>query len=169
MTVHIDALYFVAVVVFWLVAYHLTYWLAAIAGEHSLVCLGVGPLGMTVVSLRQPAPRRIAAQLATAAGVLACIVYANLYVVTPPPIAGLKHSFSQEFVGVALPVAIATATRLLIVLRDRRYPLWGEAGVMARVQRSVATGSKMYFTSAGKTFLQERFGATPREFISMIR
>ena len=169
MTVHIHTLYFVAVVALWLAVYHLTYWLTAIAREPSLVCLGVGPLGVTVVSLRQPPILRVAAQLAVAACVLAAIVYANLYLVTPAPIAGLNHAFAQETIGVGLPVVVATATRLLFVLRDRRYPLWGEAGVLARVQRSLATGSRVYFTSAGKTFLRERFGATPREFLHMIR
>lgn len=169
MTVHVHTLYLVAVVAFWLVAYHLTYWLVAIAREPSLVCLGVGPLGVTVVSLRQPPALRIAVQLFAAAGVLGCIVYANLYLVTPPPIAGLNHAFSQELIGVGAPVVVATITRLLLVMRDLRYPLWGEAGVLARVQRSLATGSRVYFTTAGKNFLRERFGATPREFLSMIR
>ena len=169
MTVHIHTLYFVAVVLFWLVTYHLTYALVALAREPSLVCFGVGPLGVTVVSLRQPPARRVIAQLAGAAFVLACIVYANLYLITPPPIAGLRHAFSEEAIGVGLPVAAATTARILLLLRGRRYPLWGEAGVLARVQRSLATGSRMYVTSAGRTFLRDRFGATPREFLRMIR
>jgi hypothetical protein len=55
------------------------------------------------------------------------------------------------------------------VIRARRYPLWGEARVMAQVQRSQATGATIIFTALGRSFLRDRFGVTPGEFTRMVR
>jgi hypothetical protein len=70
---------------------------------------------------------------------------------------------------VLVPVAAVTLGRLLGILRDVHLPLWGEARVLARVQRSAVTGALIFFTPAGRTFLHDRFNATPGEFVRMLR
>jgi hypothetical protein len=66
-------------------------------------------------------------------------------------------------------VALLTVWRILGLLRERRFPLWGEARVLATIQRTRATGALIFFTTLGKTFLRERFGATPGEFLRTAR
>lgn len=169
MDLHIHAFYLTLVILVWIAAYHIAYWLVALARDPSLVCWSVGPFGMSVVSLRKPPARRVVAQLAVAAIVLTFFAYVSLYRLVPPPIAGLGTTPSAQIATLAIPVAIITCARLLIVARDHRYPLWGEARVLTGVQRSLATGARIYFTPRGRDFLRERFGATPHEFLRMVR
>jgi hypothetical protein len=167
--IQIHPIYLTTIILLWLVVYHIVYWLAAIARDSALVCWSVGPFGISVVSLREPPARRVLAQLALAGAALAAVAYTSLYLVSPPPIAGLSRSPSGRAIAIGVPVATFTLVRLAAVLRNRRYPLWGEARVLTGVQRSLATGARVFFTPAGRNFLQERFGATPHEFLRMVR
>ena len=166
---HIHALYLALIVLVWIAAYHVAYWLVALARDPSLVCWSVGPFGVSVVSLRRPPTRRLVTQFAVAAVVLAVLSYVSLYLLVPPPIAGLGRTFAAQVVTIAIPVVLITFARLFGVARDHRYPLWGEARVLTGVQRSLATGARIHFTPRGRVFLRERFGATPHEFLRMVR
>jgi hypothetical protein len=165
----IHPLQFAAIVIGWLVTYHLTYQLLSVARDPSLVFWTVGPFGIATVSLREPKAWRTVAQLLVAGAVLAILCYTTLYLPTPPPIAGLGQAPFDRLVVVALPVVALTLIQLFSILRQRRSPLWGEARVLAIAQRSAAVGARIFFTRAGRTFLHERFGATPREFLAMVR
>jgi hypothetical protein len=160
-----------SVVVFallWLLVYNAVYRLAAL-GNPSLVCWSVGPLGVTAVPLREPSLGHRLWQLALAALALAVLAYASLFLLRPPPILGLDQSLSGRALAVLIPVVVFTVWRLVGIVRERRFPLWGEARVMTSVQRGIATGAIIFFTPAGRTFLRERFGATPSEFLQMVR
>ncbi|MFI5272065.1 MAG: hypothetical protein ACHQ4H_03410 [Ktedonobacterales bacterium] len=166
---NIHPLYLAAIAACWLATYHLTYRLLSVAHDPGLVFWSVGPLGVAAVSLREPRALRVAAQLAVAGVALAAICYATLFLVSPPPIAGLGQAPLDRLAVVAAPVSAVTLAQLFAVLRERRYPLWGEARVLALAQRSAATGAHIFFTRSGRTFLHERFGATPSEFLMMVR
>ncbi len=166
---HINLLYFAVVALSWALVYYVVYWAVAIARDASLICWGVGPLGLTVVTLRRPAPRQLALQFVSAGLALACVADVSLFLAHPGPITGLSETISAELGVIALVVAVATVLRLLANIRARRFPVWGEARVLVAVQRSVATGAVLFFTPTGRTFLRERFGATPGEFIQTMR
>jgi hypothetical protein len=167
--IRIQPLYLASVIALWIVFYHIVYWLVAIARDRSLVFWSVGPFGLTAASLHEPPARRILAQLGTSALALMVLVYINLFLIVPPPISGLNPRFASRVVTVVIPVIILTAGRGLALLRERLHPIWGEARVLARAQRSLATGARIYFTRAGRAFLHDRFGTTPNEFLHMVR
>lgn len=169
MDLHVHAVYLALVVLVWIATYHVVFWLVALARDPSLVCWSVGPFGVSVVSLRRPPARRVLAQFGIATGVLAVFAYVSLYRLVPPPVAGLGRTAAAQFVTVAIPVVLITGARLFGVARDHRYPLWGEARVLTGVQRSLATGARVHFTSRGRDFLRERFDVTPHEFLRMVR
>lgn len=169
MSVQINFEYLATVVLLWLVVYHLVYWLIALARDPSLVCWSVGVLGITVVPLREPPLSLRLLQLVLASATLAGLVYSTLFLVHPGPIAGLDPTLSGRLVAVLVPVGVMALYRLVQIARERHFPLWGEARVMAAVQRSRATGALIVFTRSGRTFLRERFGATPHEFLRMVR
>src|SRR6185312_10980934 len=54
MGVQLNPIYLVVAVAAWLLVYHLTYRFALILRDPALVCWGVGPFGMTTISLRKP-------------------------------------------------------------------------------------------------------------------
>ena len=165
----INPLYLILAIVAWLLVYHLVYRLTALARDPSLICWSVGPLGLRVVPLREPSAGQRLLQLFLAGGVLAGVAYTTLYVLEPPPIVGLEPALEGRALTVAIPVAVLTLYRLVAIFREHRFPLWGEARVMASVQRSLATGAVIIFTPAGRAFVRDRFGATPTEFLRMVR
>jgi len=166
--IHINLLYLLAVALGWTLVYYVVY-AATAARDSSLICWGVGPLGLTVVTLRKPASRQLALQFASAGLALASVADVSLFLTHPSPITGFGETIGAELTTIALIVAIATGARALANLRARRFPLWGEARVLASVQRSVATGAVLFFTPVGRAFLRERYGATPGEFIQTMR
>lgn len=169
MTISIHPLYFASIVVLWIFAYHAAYWIPAIARDRSLVCWSLGPLGISVVGLRQPPARQLVAQCLSAASVLMACSYVGLFVLMPPPVVGLSKTPLHVIGAVLAPPALFTAVRVLLIMWDQRFPLWGEARVLARVQRSLAVGAVVIFTDVGRVFVRERFGTTPNEFLAMVR
>lgn len=166
---NIHLVYFAAIILLWFAVYHVAYWAVALARDPTLVCWSVGPFGVSVVSLREPPALRVLAQLAVAALALGAISYASLFALQPPPIAGLSQAPRAQLAIVAIPVAALTLVRVAGLIRERRHPLWGEARVLTGVQRSLATGARIYFTTHGRAYLRERFHATPPEFLRMVR
>ena len=169
MSIQINVLYLVSVVVIWLLVYHITYWLTETLTDPSLVCWSIGPLGLSSVSLREPRLPRLLWQFLISGLVLGAVVYVCLFALRPPPIVGLEQDPTSRAIAAAIPVVALTLIQLVGVIRARRHPLWGEARVMAQVQRSQATDATIIFTALGQTFLRDRFGVTPGEFTRMVR
>ena len=168
-SIQINVLYLASVIAIWLLVYHITYWLTETLSDPSLVCWSIGPLGLSAVSLREPRAGRIFSQLLISGVILGAVAYACLFALQPPPITGLEQDHASRAVAAAIPALILTFIQLFGVIRARRYPLWGEARVLAQVQRSQATGATIIFTALGRTFLRDRFGVTPGEFTRMVR
>lgn len=161
--------YLISVLVLWVAVYHVAFWSVAIARDPSLVCWSVGLFGLSVVSPRQPPARRLLLQLAAGSVAIACTAYTSLYLFRPAPIAELDGSTTTRAAATLMPAAVLSLAHLIGIVRDRRRPLWGEARVLTGVQRSLASGARLYFTPAGRDYLRERFGATPDEFLNMVR
>lgn len=169
MAVHINSLYLVGVVVIWALLYHFVYRLALILREPSLICWGVGPLGVTAISLRKPSPAVMVSQFIYAGLAMACAVYFTLFVAQPTPVRGLPMTGTAILAAVGGPVALMTLVTGLAQTRQRLHPLWGEAHVLIAVQRARALGALLIFTTLGRTFLHDRFNATPTEFLQTLR
>ncbi len=169
MGVHLNPISLALAAVCWLLVYHLAYRLTLILRDPSLICWGVGPLGMTAISLRKPRASLLLGQFAYAALAMACVVYFSLFTAQPAPISGLPHTGGAMLMVVAAPVAVVTLVAALAHARGRRYTLWGEAGVLSLAQRATTLGVALYFTPLGRAFLHDRFNATPSEFIQTIR
>ncbi len=169
MDLHVSLLYLVSTVIVWVAVYHVAYWATAIARDRSLICWSLGPLGISAVGLDEPRPRQIFAQLLWAALALVCVSYASLFLIQPAPITGLGTALGDHLAVLVVLVAVFSVVRVALIVWDHRFPLWGEARVLARVHRSVASGAMVIFTEGGQAFLRERFGATPHEFLAMVR
>lgn len=155
-------------VVVWVATYLLAGWLVAMTRRASLVCWSVGIFGFAVVYLYAPTRSFRAAQVAVPALLVSVVCYASLYLARPAPIGGLDQDTAARLVVLGGVFVVVAALELWRLLSDLRFPLWGEARVMALVQRSRALGGLIHFTPAGRKFLRERFGATPREFVRTV-
>ncbi len=168
-SVDMHPFYLFSVLLLWVAVYHVAFWSVAIARDPALICWSVGIFGLSVVSPRQPPARRLLLQLVAASLAIACTSYTSLYLLRPAPIAGLDGSTAARAAAALMPAAVLSLAHLIGVVRDLRQPLWGEARVLTGVQRSLASGARLYFTPAGRDYLRERFGATPDEFLNMVR
>lgn len=169
MALQFNPLYLVIAAVASLLVYHLVYRLALILRDPSLICWGIGLLGVTTVALRKPRISQSVGQLLYSALAMGSVIYFALFVTHPGPISGLPHSGSAILLTVVVPVALVSLATLLAQATGRRYALWGEAHVLSDVQRATALGVILYFTPLGRAFLHDRFNATPSEFIQTIR
>lgn len=159
----------VPLVVVWLLVYHIVYSLIAVVRDQSLVCWSVGPLGINVVTLREPPAGQALAQLGCAGAAFGLAVYVSLFVMAPRLVPGLNRSLETVAAAVLIPVVALTLWRLVGILRARQLPVWGEARALALIQRSAATGALIFFTPSGRAFLRERFNVAPSEFVRMLR
>lgn len=169
MGIHINPLYLALTALACLLAYHVAYRLAVILRDPSLVYWGVGPLGMTAVTLRRPRASLRLAQFVYGALAMAAALYLTLFVARPAPVTGLASDGETMLVVVAAPVAFMTLVTLAAQFWARRYAIWGEARVLSAAQRSLALGSALFFTPLGRAFLHDHFNATPSEFIQIMR
>lgn len=165
MAVHVHPLLMVWAVVVWIATYLLASWLVAMTQRKTLVCWSVGIFGLTAVYLRTPSQVFRVAAVAVPAMLVGIACYASLYLSRPGPIIGLDEESAARLLVFGGASAIVAALELARLIGDLRFPLWGEARVMALVQRSRALGGLIHFTPAGRRFLRERFGATPSEFV----
>ena len=169
MGLHLNPIYLIIDAVAWLLIYHLTYRIALILRDPALICWGIGPFGLTTISLRKPRISLLIAQFVYAALAMGCLVYFSLFVLEPAPILGIPHTGGAILAVVVAPVAVVTAIALMAQARRRRYALWGEAHVLSAAQRATTLGVALVFTPLGRAFLHDRFNATPSEFLQTIR
>ncbi len=153
----------------WLLVYHIVYSLIAVVRDESLVCWSLGPLGVGVVTMHRPPVRQVLAQFACAGLACGLAVYISLFMLVPGLLPGLDRSLNTMAAAVLIPVAVVTLWRLVGMVRAQRLPIWGEARVLALIQRSAATGALIFFTPAGRAFLRERFNVAPGELVRMLR
>lgn len=152
-----------------LATYELAAWLVALVHSRSLVCWSVGPFGVSAVFLRPPTLLSRILQAIVPAAAVACVSYLALQWAEPGALLLAAHGTLRRVALVLVPAAVAAGLQAVGLVGDLRFPLWGEARVLAVVERSRALGGRIHFTPAGRQFLRERFGATPREFVRAVR
>lgn len=152
-----------------LAAYQLACWLVLLLPRRSLIGLSVGPFGIGAIALGKPARHVLLAQFLAPVLVLAGISYADLYLAHPWALGGLDHRPAARALTTLAALLVGTLLRGLRFAGDLRFPVWGDARVLATVQRSRALGGVVLFTARGRAYLSERFGATPREFLLSVR
>jgi hypothetical protein len=148
-----------------LAAYQAACWLVLLLPRRSLIGWSVGLLGIEAIALGKPSRRVLLAQFLAPVLVLAGVSYADLYLAHPWALGGLDH---RPITRAITTLAALVAGGLLQALRfagELRFPIWGDARLLATVQRSRALGGVVLFTARGRAYLRERFGATPREFL----
>lgn len=168
MGVQIHPLALLGSVLVWIATYLCVCWLLVMAHRRSLVCWSIGLFGVAAVYLRAPSRALVAAQVFVPALLMAGTGYACLYLTHPMPLGGLDQRLTARLALAALIFLVIALVEGARIVGDLRFPLWGEARVLACVQRFHALGGLIHFTPSGRRFLRERFGATPREFVRAV-
>ena len=154
--------------VFWITLHEAVYLLLGISQRRLLVCWSIGPLGVTTTYAHEPGRGFLIAQLLAPAVLAALFLRFSLFESTPPPVLYLPQGVLAQVITVLASVILTSSIRAMMLVRDWRYPLWGEARLLRSVSWCRATGAVIYFTAFGRAFLRERFQATPREFLQTV-
>ncbi len=165
MGLQIHLLQLLSMLAFWIALHEGAYLLLGILHRRSLVCWSIGPLGTTTTYLQKPGQGFLLLQLLAPAILAALFLRFCLFETMPPPIASLPDGTLAQALTMGFSVLCTSTFRALMLVRDWRYPLWGEARVLRSVSWLRATGAFIYFTAFGQAFLRERFEATPHEFL----
>jgi hypothetical protein len=152
-----------------LAAYQVACWLVLLMPRRSLIGWSVGPFGIAAIALGKPSRPVLLAQFVAPVFALAGVSYAALYLAHLWPLDSADQRPAARALTTLAALAIGAALQGLRLAGDLRFPIWGDARVLATVQRSRALGGIVLFTARGRAYLRERFGATPREFLLSVR
>jgi hypothetical protein len=162
-------LFWVVAIVLCLATYQVACWLVALAHERSLVCWSVGLFGVSSVYMRPPSLASRVLEAAFPPMAVAGMSYLAFYVVRPTPLSAVNPGASDRLIAVLVAVALAVGLRGVHLYGDLRFPIWGEARLLALIDRSRTLGALVHFTPAGRRFLRERFDTTPGDFLREAR
>jgi hypothetical protein len=145
-----------------------TYLLLGMVRWRILICWSIGPLGIATTYEREPGRVFSLAQLLLPAALAALFLRFAFFQAVPPPILNLPHGTLAQVFTMLLSLALTSSARVVMLVRDWRYPIWGEARLLRSLSWRRATRTAIYFTTFGRAFLRERFHATPREFLQIV-
>ncbi len=166
MQVHVLQLF--GLLVLWIGLHEGMYLLLGMVQRRILICWSIGPLGIATTYAREPGRIFSLAQLLLPAALAALFLRFAFFQAVPPPIANLPQEALAQLLIVLLSLALTSGVRAIMLVRDWRYPIWGEARLLRSLAWRQATGAAIYFTAFGRAFLRERFHATPREFLQIV-
>jgi hypothetical protein len=154
--------------ILWLGLHEGMYLLLGMIRRRILLCWSIGPLGIATIYAREPGRVFSLAQLLLPAALAALFLRFTVFQTVPPPIPNLPHGALAQVCTVLLSLALTSGVRAVMLVRDWRCPIWGEARLLRSLSWRRATGTAIYFTAFGRVFLRERFHATPREFLQIV-
>lgn len=151
----------------WIGLFECAHALIALLRGDRLIGWAIGPFGITTMFLHRPSSVYVLLNLLFPALVSGLIVYISFFTVIPPPFFLPRTAFS-ELVFVVLGVLFTSTSDIINSLRDIRYPLWGEARILRRLQILHASWASIHFTQFGVSYLHDQFGATPTDLFQVL-
>ena len=152
--------------VLWVALFKSTHLFVTLARREPLIGWAIGPLGITIVFLREPSTLYIWLDVVCPAVVSGSTLYVGLFT-SLAPVSLPHHALFEAFV-LACGVLITSTGDVLNALRDLRHPLWGEARVLQSIQFLRASWAKIHFTPFGYSYLSDHFGSNPTELLQTI-
>ncbi len=156
------------VLILWIGLHEATYLLLGLLGRRALACWSIGPLGIATTYLRDPGRLFLLTQLLAPAALAALFLRFTLFQAMTLPILHLPHGALAQAITMLVSLLLTSGIRAILLVRDWRFPIWGEARLLRGVAWGRATGAIIFFTAVGRAFLRERFQVTPREFLQTV-
>lgn len=150
----------------WIVLSRCTHVLVMVIKHEPLIGWGIGPLGVTVMAVHEPATWYIWFTVACPALVSSTILYVGLFTELSP--IALPYPPVTQVVILVCGVILASSGDIINALRDLRYPLWGEARILRNMRWLRATSARIHFTPFGYTYLIDHFHTNPTELLQTL-
>jgi hypothetical protein len=151
----------------WFILFWCAHMLVTLLHNNRLIAWAIGPLGVTVLFMREPSTLYILLDAIVPAIVSGCFLYLGLFTAVPSPIF-IPHRPWIEIVVIACGVFITSFGDFMNALRDLRYPLWGEARVLRSIQFLRTSWASIHFTRFGLSYLQDHFGSSPHDLLQAL-
>ncbi len=165
-TVHIlSSVGLVILLVLWIVLFKLAHLLLPLLRHEPLIGWSVGPLGVNVMSLREPPLLYIWLDVLFPACVSGGVLYLGLFTNLAP--VALPQTPFVEILTLTTGMLLTSTFDIINALRDVRHPLWGEARVLRSILFSRVTWTKIHFTSFGYTYVRDNFGFSPVDLLQV--
>lgn len=151
----------------WIGLFECTHVLIALLRGDRLIGWAIGPFGVTTMFLHQPSSAYILLNTFIPGLISGFVVYLGFFTSFPPPFY-VPRTILYKIVIVALGVLLTSTSDFINALRDMRYPLWGEARILRRLQLLHASWASIHFTRFGLSYLRDQFGATPKDLLQVL-
>jgi hypothetical protein len=156
----------VILLVIWIVLFKFTHLLIRLLLREPLIGWAIGPLGITIVFLHEPAILYIWLDVLGPALVSGVVLYIGLFTSLAPVV--IPHHPLLEILVVVCGVLLSSTGDLVNALSDLIHPLWGEARVLRSIQWLRSTWAQIHFTSFGCSYLNDHFGSSPTELLQAL-
>jgi len=127
----------------------------------------IGPLGVSTLFLCEPSTPFLLLSALLPAFFSGGFLYLGLFTSLPSPVE-LPHNALLTIVVLAPGILLTGLGDWMAVLRDLRYPLWGEVRVLRNIQYLRASCASIHFTPFGLSYLHEHFGSNPRDLLQVL-
>jgi hypothetical protein len=162
---HVNVLALISLIVVWLVVFQILALLCAQLARGALAAWSLSLFGIVAIYLRKPNAFVRFVQFALPLVGAAVGAYWMAHI-PPRAIPSLSDTKLNDTLIALAATLLLGSPRIIGTLRELRFPLWGEARFIDRVARGQAT---IAFTAVGRTYIRDRFGATPEEFVRIVR
>lgn len=150
--------------VLWIILFECAHVLVTLLRGDPLLGWAIGPLGVRTLFLREPSTLYILLDALFPAIVSGSVLYIGFFTTLVSPVV-IPHAPIIEALVIAVGVLITSARDFLNILRDLRYPLWGEARILRSIQFLHASWTTIHFTPFGLSYLRDHFGFNPTDII----
>lgn len=148
--------------ILWIILFECAHISITLLRNDPLLGWAIGPLGVRTLFLRQPSTLYIVLDALFPAIVSGSVLYIGLFTTLPSPIV-IPHIPIIEALVITVGVLITSTKDMVNILRDLRYPLWGEARILRSIQFLHASWTTIHFTPFGLSYLRDRFGFNPTD------
>ncbi len=153
----------VVLLVSWIVLFKCTHILLPLLRHDPLIGWGVGPLGVTIMSLHEPSLLYIWLDVLCPACVSGSVLYVGFFTRIAP--VSLPHNLLVQILIVVCGILLTSTFDVVNAFRDVRHPLWGEARILRTILLFRVTWTKVHFTPFGYTYLNDHFGFSPMDLL----
>ena len=150
--------------ILWIVLFVCAHMFVALLRNNPLIAWAISPLGVTTLFLHEPSTLYLLLDATFPALVSAGVLYIGLFTSIASPVAFPRHPLI-ELVVIVGGVLLVSTRDFVNLLRDLRYPLWGEARILRSLQFLRASRATIRFTSFGLSYLRDHFGFSPAEIL----